>query len=102
MITKKEILEAIELLEQAPSSYKDCEKLATFYVIYDHLYAEPTAKTEKAVEANIEVSGKNEFLRAINGAPASKVWEIMDELMQTVQVLNPRLYDGVMRRLTDI
>ena len=32
---------------------------------------------------------------------AADVWPIMDELMSTLQVLQPRLYDGVMRKLQD-
>ena len=102
MISKNELLQAIASCESAPVSYQNCEKLATFYLIYDHLYAEQAKNDEKAVGAKIQASGKSDFLRAVDGANAEKVWEIMDELMQTLQVLQPRLYDGVMRRLGDI
>jgi hypothetical protein len=27
------------------------------------------------------------------------VWSVLDELMETLRITNPRLYDGVMRRL---
>lgn len=36
---------------------------------------------------------------AIDGRNPDDIWPIMDELMSTLQVLMPRLYDGVMRKL---
>ena len=43
--------------------------------------------------------GESDFLRAVAGIPASDAWAVMDELMDTLQVVNPRTYDSVMRKL---
>lgn len=102
MISKQELLDAIEQCERAPMSYQNCEKLATFYAIYDHLYAEPEPQVERVTETKISVSGDSDFYRKIDGSNASSVWKIMDELMQTLQLVQPRLYDGVMQKIEDL
>ncbi len=43
--------------------------------------------------------GESDFLRAVAGIPAPDAWAVMDELMDTLQVVNPRTYDSVMRKL---
>ena len=43
--------------------------------------------------------GNTDFYRMINGKKAADVWAVMNELMDTLQVINPKLYDGVMRQL---
>ena len=35
----------------------------------------------------------------VNGRPMSDVLPVIDELMTTLQVLHPRLYDGVLNKL---
>lgn len=96
MFTKKELLSAIEECEKAPSKYTDCAKLATFYVLYDHLFPEDHGER---VEKVIDVHGNTEFLAAISGADASKVWRIMDEVMSTLKGLQPRMYEGILTQI---
>jgi hypothetical protein len=36
MFSKKELMDAIDELERSPSTYQNAEKLATFYLLYDH------------------------------------------------------------------
>lgn len=43
--------------------------------------------------------GESDFLKAMSGKDEREAWELMDELMQTLAVLNPRLRDSVMRQL---
>lgn len=38
MISEKELRREIEEYENAQPNYQICEKLATLYIIYDHLY----------------------------------------------------------------
>jgi hypothetical protein len=47
----------------------------------------------------IDYDSGTEFSAAIHGRDPVDIWPIMDEMMSTVQVLTPRLYDNVMRRL---
>lgn len=39
---------------------------------------------------------------AIDGKDAYAVWEVMDELLSVLQATNPRLFDGVMRKIEQI
>lgn len=102
MITRQELEKAIESCESAPVSYQNCEKLATFYAIYDHLYTRRAPQVERVAETKISVSGNSEFFRLIDGLEAKRVWDIMDELMTSVQVLQPKLYDAVMQKIDDL
>lgn len=100
MITQRELDGAIRECENAPTSYQNCEKLATFYTILDHLYSDKERKVIENVSDVIGDYGDSEFLQYIQGKDSQTVWLVMDELMQTLQIVNPRLHDGVMRRLT--
>ena len=40
-----------------------------------------------------------EFFQLANGMEYDRVWKIIAELMETLQVINPRLYSGVIKKL---
>lgn len=46
--------------------------------------------------------GTSEFVQAIKNKPIDKVWALIDELVQSVQVLQPRLYDGFMEKIMEL
>lgn len=104
MFTKAELLKAIEELEDIPATYQTAEKLATFYTLYDHLYAPRTqeAKPTPAAEVTIYKHGESEFLRSIEGKEAEEAWLIIDELMATIQALQPRLYEATIDRIKSL
>ena len=104
MFTKAELLDAIDELSQGKHSVQNCEKLAAIYTVLDHLYpAEiviPRGYSGEAPSAeSIPRYGESEFLVAISGREPQTMWLLMDELMTTLSVINPRLYDGVMRKI---
>lgn len=99
MLSKRELTDAINELERSPRSYQDCAKLATFYSLYDHLYPEVMPGYSGAEQSVVELYGDSDFLQAIAGKDAAFAWELMDELMSAIKVLNPRLYDSVFRKL---
>lgn len=39
---------------------------------------------------------------AVNGKPGDAVWKIMDELMDAVKMLHPRMYESVLKKLNDL
>jgi hypothetical protein len=47
----------------------------------------------------IEYDSGSEFSQRIHGRKISDVLPMIDELMETLQVMNPRLYNSVMDRL---
>lgn len=103
MITKKDLQKAIEEYKMAPATFANCEKLATYCILYEHLYSEreERPKVEKTVEVVIDTNGESEFLRMIQGEDPRRIWAIMDELMQTIKLINPRLYDGVINKIEE-
>ena len=88
-----DIVEEIKKLEQSESNWNNVQKLSWLYTVYDHMHKIP---------ADIPPGDGSEFLRCANGKQGVSVMKIMDELMETTQVLNPRLYECVLKRLEEL
>ena len=99
MLSKRDLERTIEDLERNPCSFQDCQKLATFYTLYDHLYGDPVvAKVERETVGDF---GDSDFLQSIRGMDAERAWVLMDELMSAVQITNKRLYESVLRKIAE-
>ena len=108
MITEKDLQEAIaECQGQRNPNASTCIKLAAFYTIRREMFGE-----EKEVEQShgysyspdptgslIDNPSDSEFARAIDGRKQEEIWPLMDEMMDTIQAIHPRLYSAVMDRL---
>lgn len=119
MLDKAEIRKEIARLEYEESSYHNYAMLADLYVIRRqmqedeqgsrstrlHAYSGDPAPAVQAAASQAEVPqtvgsyGDSDFLRAIEGKDPSKVWTIMDELMDTLAVVNARVYNSVMQKI---
>ena len=105
MITEQDLQAAIaECQGQRNPNANTCIKLAAFMTIQDHLFAkkeiEPTMNYSFASGVSeINYDGKSEFAMLVNGKEQSEVLKVIDELMETLQVINPRLYASVIRKL---
>ena len=53
----------------------------------------------RSIPERLDIYGDSDFLRAVAGADPAAAWGVMDELMETLQVVNRRAYDGVMRKI---
>lgn len=102
MFSRRELLNAITECEAGTNNFQNCQKLATLYTIYDHLYSEPTTMKETVQEVKIDSYGDSDFLQAIAGKKSEDIWSVMNELMETVKALQPKLYDAVLRRLKEL
>ena len=102
MFSEAELQKAIEELENAPVSYRDAEKLATFYILYDHIHKRQNPGMEHAKEVKIDRYGGSEFFHVISGKKARDVWKIMNEVMSMLKVTDFNAYKAVMRRLTEL
>lgn len=105
MITEKELHEAIaECQGTRNPDAKTCLKLASYYTILDHV-KEPEREQERAIQQYSYAYGPEryqsdtEFGEAIRDLDEYEVMEIMDELMTTLSVVEPRLYASVMRKI---
>lgn len=102
MLTQSELTDAIDVLCNGKHSVQNVEKLAAIYTVRDHLYpAEPIERGYSATNNNEQVGlyGQSEFLTAISRKNPVDAWLLMDELMQTLYAINPRLYESVMRKI---
>ena len=104
MIRKDELLDAIaECQGQRDPNANTCIKLASYYTILDHIDKEDKAPVmhysfAAPPEQNDYDSG-TEFSDRIRGKDINDLLAVMDELMTTLSIVDPRLYRSVMRKL---
>ena len=115
--TEKEIAQAIEECMREPVTGNKRAVLADLIIIQDYLFGEPMQEREdpqpmpiqsysappmEQVETYIETSGDSEFLKAVDGRKADKVWKLMDELVEAVKILHPRMYTTFIDKVQDL
>ena len=110
MITEQALQEAIAECQGDRNPNRDtCMMLAAFYTIQDHLYPQDHFVEDNKMPAysyseppgQVGYDSGTEFSEVIKGKDANRVLEVMDEAMSTIQVLMPRLYDGIIRQLNE-
>lgn len=111
MITEKDLQEAIaECQGQRNPNANTCIKLAAFYTIRRELFGEEKEAgqlpgysflpaPESTAELLIRNKSDSDFARAIDGRKQEEIWPLMDEMMDTIHAIHPRLYMAVMDRL---
>jgi hypothetical protein len=114
VISKEELDQAIAEHESGGASYANCERLAWLYIVRDHMKeshqdkpAEHHEHTEAPYNPNapsdhIKNDGNSDFLKAINGKDTKKVISVMDELMEALQIIQPRMYEAVLIKIKDL
>ena len=117
MITEKEIAQAIEECMREPVTGNKRAVLADLIIIQDYLFGEPTRAQEapqqmpmqsystppmEQVETIVETNGDSEFLKAVDGRKAERVWKLMDELVEAVKILHPRMYSTFIDKIQDL
>ncbi len=115
MITEQDLLSAIaECQGEREPNANTCIKLAAFYTIYNQLFgkSEQPNNTRQMpdysnsysyapAQEKIGYFSNTEFSQALNGRSVDDVLPVIDELMSTLAVLYPRLYDGVMHKIRE-
>ncbi len=109
MLDRKEIEIEIARLEYGESSYPAYAKLANLYTIRQQMDREKEQATAPVSyqsaylyaqdSSAIDLYGDTDFLRAIEGKNPAAVWAVIDDLMDTLHTVNPRVYDGVLRKI---
>ena len=117
MITEKEIEQAIKECLREPVTGNKRAVLADLIIIQDYLFGEPTQAQEapqpmpmqsysappmEQVENYIQTTGDSEFLKAVDGRKADKAWKLMDELVEAVKILHPRMYTTFIDKVQDL
>ena len=104
MITKKDLDSAIaECQGKRNPDAKTCIMLAAFYTIKNEMYGEEKQADYSYAPASyrniIEIDSDSDFARAIDGREQKDIMPVLDELMETIQIIQPRLYSAVMDKL---
>jgi hypothetical protein len=112
LITERDLQEAIaECQGQRNPNASTCIKLAAFYTIRRELFGEGKEAGQPPIQPGYSYAmqtesepiiindSDSEFARAIDGRPQAEIWPLMDEMMDTLYAIHPRLYRAVMERL---
>lgn len=106
MLDSLEIRKEITRLEYEPSSYPNYAKLATLYTIRAEMNkGEPQAMAHQKERSFPEYSGaagSSNFLSAVADKDSNSVWHVMDELMESLSVMQPKVYAAVMSKITTL
>lgn len=89
MPTKDELEQAIASLEQQETSYEVCCKLAVYYQLLDRYYGKIKTK----------YNSNSEFMDAITNTNYDSLLAVIDELMECLAVINPKLYTSVLNKI---
>lgn len=106
VITKQDLEAAIaECQGKKNPDAKTCIMLAAFYTIQREMFgeekhAEQYSYAPAPVRNTVYIDSDSEFARAIDGRDLDEVFPIIDELMETLKIIQPRLYDAVMMKLS--
>lgn len=117
MITEKEVEQAIQECMRDPITGNKRAVLADLIIIQDYLFGEPTRAQEvpqpmpmqsysapptEQVETIVETNGDSEFLKLVNGRKAERVWPLINELVEAVKILHPRMYTTFIDKVQDL
>ena len=102
MITRADLDNAIaECQGRRKPDSATCIKLAAFYTIKQAMFGEEQGYSFAPAPENIvEINSGSEFANIVNGRKQNDVWPVIDELMTTLQIIQPRLYETVMSKFS--
>ena len=109
MITRHDLDAAIaECMGEREPNANTCIKMAAYYTIRQNLYPE-TAQNDAlptysfaANSDTVHIDSDTEFARAVEGLPHDKIWALVDELVETVRILQPRVYAALLRKINEL
>lgn len=109
MITVDELKAAIaEMQGERNPNANTCIKLAAYYTILNELQGKPdtsgysSAPAPESVSETVDYYSETEFGQLVQDKPIKDVMSVIDELISVLSAIQPRLYNGVMRKLNEI
>ena len=97
MPTKEDLEDAIYKYENSPCNYQTCQSLALFYYLKDKLY--PQDSEESKLTSEIQTNSK--FGELVQDADLDWVYNCIDELLDALQILNPKLYKSFISKIKE-
>ena len=109
MITEKDLREAIAECEgtRNPNS-TTCIKLAAYYTILNQMADQPKEESIPAYSFSPGPAYKDlpysesDFSQEVMNKGIDQVFPVLDELMDALMVVNPKLYRSTMTKLSDL
>lgn len=111
MVDVREIDGAIAEIENSELTMTRVKNLAALYVVKNQRLADASHSPQKAklqepvryyeaAEPSTRASvGSSDFLRVVSNVDLTDAMRVLDELMSALYVANPKVYNGVMRKL---
>lgn len=111
MVDVREIDGAIAEIENSELTMTRVKNLAALYVVKNQQLADVSHAPQKAerqepvryyeaAEPSVRAGvGGSDFLRAVSNVDTAAALNVLDELMSALYVANPKVYNGVMRKL---
>ena len=100
MISMEQISGEIAALEEERPTHVTMQKLASLYIVRDHMAISNQKLTPTvAVENVVTLDSDTDFAKTINGKKSEWVWNVMDDLMSALAVIQPKLYESAMSKL---
>ena len=91
-----EINREILTLEKGQTTFANCEKLSQLYIVRDHLEGTGGAIQR---EATPKIGG-SEFLEIASEVDILDLLEVLDEHMETLQLVYPKDYQAIIKKIS--
>lgn len=114
MITERDLDEAIaECQGKRNPDAQTCMKLAAFYTIKQNMFGKPEPDVRmnpenvpsvrsysySAGNDAVQSTSGSEFGKLINGLETSQIMPLIDDLVETISIINPKLYNAFMAKI---
>ena len=79
------------------------ERLAWLYIVRDHVLMRVNEETgeEPVMMPAVAMSSGSEFMEACSKADPVRMWNVLDDMMETLKMLNPRLYQATIDKIRE-
>lgn len=108
MITIDDLKAAIAECEgERNPNANTCMKLSAYYILLREKQGKPdtsgySSAPAPSVSETVDYYSESEFGQLVQNKPIKDVMSVMDELISVISAIQPRLYNGVMRKLHEI
>lgn len=99
MISLDQISGEIASLEEEKPTYAAMQKLSALYIVRDHMILGDEKEPQIIVSGKIPMISETEFSKIIYDRDTKEILTVLDELMETLRMIQPRLYEAVMRKI---
>lgn len=93
--------------KQHGTNANTCMKLSAYYILLREKQGKPdtsgySSAPAPSVPETVDYYSETEFGQLVQDKPIKDVMSVMDELISVISAIQPRLYNGVIRKLHDI